>query len=189
MKNHSPYLKEALKVLNSKGSILYPTDTVWGLGCDALDAMAVDQIYSLKQRAYSKSLIVLVSDFDMLRDYLAKIPNGIEDYLKGESRPTTVVYSHPKGFPNNALASDGSIAIRIVKDEFCQDLIRSFGRPIVSTSANISGQETPLSFKEINPLILEKVDYIINLQLEQKANKSSKIIKYDQNGHIRVIRD
>jgi L-threonylcarbamoyladenylate synthase len=189
MKNHGQIIKEALNVLKEKGSILYPTDTVWGIGCDALESMAINQIYNLKERASSKSLIVLVCDFDMLKDYLVQIPKGIEEYLETESRPTTVVYSHPKGFPINSLASDGSIAIRIVKDKFCQELIRTFGRPIVSTSANISGQITPMSFKEINPLILEKVDYIINLQLEQKANKSSKIIRYSLNGQVSVIRD
>ena len=125
----------------------------------------------------------------MLEDYLERIPKGLKEFLNKQSRPTSVVYGHPKGFANNTIATNGSIAIRIVQDRFCQEMIREFGAPIVSTSANISGNATPRSFKEISPVILEKVNYVLNLQPEQENTQSSKIVIYNDDGSIEVLRE
>ena len=173
------YLKEA-KV------ILYPTDTVWGLGCDASSFNAVTKIYQLKNRAESKSLIVLVSSIHMLKKHVT-VPKKALEVLKQVKKPTTIIYNNPKGFAKNTIADDGTIAIRIVQDPFCRKLIKRFGKPIVSTSANISGNDTPKSFKEISEPILEGVDYIVNLHKNKMNTKSSTILKIDGKD-IQVLR-
>ena len=157
-------------------TILYPTDTVWGLGCDATNFEAVSEIYKLKNRAESKSLIVLVSSINMLKKHVI-VPEKALEILKKATNPTTIIYNNPKGFAKNTIANDNSIAIRIVEDEFCQKLIKRFGQPIVSTSANVSGDFTPKSFKEISKPILDGVDYIVNLHQNKVNTKSSTILK------------
>ncbi|QNM86056.1 threonylcarbamoyl-AMP synthase [Polaribacter pectinis] len=157
-------------------TILYPTDTVWGLGCDATNFEAVSNIYKLKNREESKSLIVLVSSIFMLKKYVS-VPNKALEILKNTNKPTTIIYNNPKGFAKNTIAEDKTIAIRIVKDEFCRKLIKRFGKPIVSTSANVSGENTPKSFKEISQPILDGVDYIVNLHQSKENIKSSTILK------------
>jgi len=169
-------------------TILYPTDTVWGLGCDATNTDAVAKIYALKNREESKALICLVSDIRMLERYIENIPDVAYELIEAADRPTTIIYDNPVGIAKNLVAEDNTIAIRIPDDAFCQKLIRKFKRPIVSTSANISEQPTPKSYKEISAEILKDVDYVVNLQNEKKVSKPSTIIQLRSNGEIKIIR-
>lgn len=181
-------IQNSLEVLNIKKTILYPTDTVWGIGCDATDEKAVEKIYQIKQRSESKSLIILVDGWEMLQKYIEVIPVKASCVLKGSSKPTTVIYKNPKGLAKNVVAIDNTVAIRIVKDGFAHELIQQFGKPIVSTSANISGEPSPKSFEEINPLLLDKVDYIVNLPLENNNGIASQIVKVHNDGKIEFLR-
>jgi len=158
--------------------ILYPTDTIWGIGCDATNYKAVAKIFQLKKRAESKSLIVLVSSLSMLKKYV-KVTKKVEKILKNTTKPTTIIYPNPVQLAANTIAADNTIALRIVQDDFCRKLIKKFGKPIVSTSANISGQPFPKSFKEIDTAILDSVDYIVDLHKERITNKSSTILKIE----------
>ena len=170
-------LHDALKVLQNKQILLYPTDTVWGLGCDATCVEAVAKIFELKNRVESKSLVILVSSIEMLKAYIQEIPEKALKIIKISENPTTVIYQNPKGLASNTIASDHTIAIRIPSHDYCLDLINLFGKPIVSTSANISGEATPKSFSEISQPILEGVDYIVNLERDKITDKSSTILK------------
>jgi len=181
-------IQNSLEILESKEVLLYPTDTVWGIGCDATSEEAVHTIFKIKQRSESKSLIILVDGIEMLKTYVPEIPTSIIDLVKKASKPTTIIYSNPKGLAKNLMASDNTVAVRIVQHEFCKQLISAFGKPIVSTSANISGNVTPNSFKEIDSAILDSVDYIVNLQREAVNDKSSTILKVDDNGELIVLR-
>jgi L-threonylcarbamoyladenylate synthase len=174
--------------LQAGNTILYPTDTVWGLGCDATNAAAVAKIYALKNREESKALICLVSDIRMLERFVENIPEVAYELIEATDRPTTIIYDNPVGIAKNLVAADNTIAIRIPDDEFCQKLIRKFNRPIVSTSANIAGQPTPKSYKEISAAVLKGVDYVVNLHNEKKASKPSKIIRLRADGTVVVIR-
>ncbi|NNC69990.1 MAG: threonylcarbamoyl-AMP synthase [Flavobacteriaceae bacterium] len=182
-------LKIALSHLDKGGVILYPTDTVWGLGCDATKEHAVDKIYEIKRRKASKSLIILVDSFEMLQEYVSIIPEEVKRVLSNTIKPTTIIYRNPIGLASNVVAIDTSIAIRIVQDEFCQSLIKKFGKPIVSTSANISGEGTPRSFKEIDPSILDAVDYVVNLRHDEVTKGSSRLIKILDDGTTETLRD
>lgn len=181
-------IENAITVLKRAGLILYPTDTVWGIGCDATNPDAVDKVFKLKQRSDEKSLICLVNDFRMLNEYVENIPEVAYDILKYAKKPTTIIYDDPIRVAENIIADDNSLAIRVTKDEFCKKLIQRFRRPLVSTSANISGEKTPQSYAEIDPLILEGVDYVVNLQHEKKSGKPSAIIKLKNDGSVKVIR-
>ena len=169
------------------GTILYPTDTVWGLGCDATNKQAVHKIFKLKKREESKSLVVLVSSLDMLKDYVSNIPDKAIQIIHTSTKPTTIIYHQPKGLAFNTIAVDHTVAIRIPKHEFCIQLINQFGKPIVSTSANISGSPTPSDFSEISQAILEGVDYVVNLERDKITDKSSTILKLIGD-EIKVIR-
>ena len=174
------------KLINSE-ILLYPTDTIWGIGCDATNKIAVDKIYKLKKREESKSLIILVDSFEMLLNYVDEVPNEINKFLKNTTKPTTVIYNNPKNLPNSLIAKDNTIAIRIVNKGFAHKLIKQFGKPIVSTSANISGKKTPLSFNEISSVIKNKVDFVVDNLQGKGCLKSSKIIKF-VNGEINILR-
>ena len=128
--------------LHKGGNILYPTDTVWGIGCDATNEIAIAKIFSIKKREESKSLVILVNNIEMLRQYVDEIPTRLIDILKKETKPTTVIYKNPKGLAKNVIAKDNTVAIRIAQDEFCQKLIKKFGKPIVSTSARTGINDT-----------------------------------------------
>jgi L-threonylcarbamoyladenylate synthase len=182
-------IDNALKVLKQEQTILYATDTVWGIGCDATNEKAVSKIFEIKKRENSKSLVVLVSSLDMLRSYIEEVPENVIDILSAVTKPTTIIYRNPKNLAQNVIADDNTIAIRIVNDEFCENLIRLFDRPIVSTSANISGDPTPRSFKDISKPILDSVDYIVNLAKEEINLKSSSIIQIMEDNKIKIIRD
>lgn len=167
---------------------LYPTDTVWGIGCDATNEVLVNRIYQIKQRAETKSLVVLVSDLQMLQEYIKEIPAKALEILEQATEPTTIVYDNPIGIAKNAIGQDNTIAIRIASDDFCKQLIKDLGVPIISTSANISGEPTPMSYAEINSKILQAVDYIVDLHQDKICTKSSKIIKVTNNNQVTVIR-
>ncbi|MEI6865955.1 L-threonylcarbamoyladenylate synthase [Flavicella sp.] len=179
----------AVKNIKQGKVVLYPTDTIWGLGCDATNEKAIDKIFKIKQRSESKSLIILVDSIDMLKNYVESVPEAVLDILKHATRPTTIVYPYPKGLAKNVIANDNTVAIRIVKHNFCEGLIKEIGKPIVSTSANISGKPTPKSFAEISQAILDSVDYVVALQQDSNSEKSSRILKINKDGSIEVIRD
>ncbi|AMC10458.1 translation factor Sua5 [Lutibacter profundi] len=182
-------INKALEILKNKKILLYPTDTVWGIGCDATSKEAVKNIFKIKKRSESKSLIILVNNIEMLKRYISSISKEIINLLSKTNKPTTIIYKNPVGLAKNVVASDNTVAIRIVKQEFCNQLIAKFGKPIVSTSANISGTLTPKSFNEIDTSILDSVDYIVNLHREEINVKSSTILKVAENGELIVLRE
>lgn len=178
----------ALEALKKGGIILYPTDTVWGIGCDATNAAAVAKIYALKKRTETKSMIVLVPEEQWILDYVAEPAPKVVDYIKGITKPTTVIYEHAKNLAQNLIALDGSIAIRICKASFAAQLMKAFGKPIVSSSANISGLPTPMCFKDISLDMIEGVDYVVRTsQDETELKQPSAIVKWEEDQLI-VIR-
>ena len=182
-------INKALQTLKSGGLILYPTDTVWGIGCDATNEEAVSKVYKLKQRIDSKALICLVADDRMLKKYVKKVPEVALNIIDVTDKPTTIIYDDAQNLASNLVAEDNTIAIRIPDDEFCFQLCRRLNGAIISTSANISGFPTPNSFKEIQPAILKGVDYVVNLHHEKICNKPSSIIKLSNNGVVKIIRE
>lgn len=182
-------INSACKTLQNKEVILYPTDTVWGIGCDATDFEAVSKVFTLKQRKESKSLVILVDSFEMLQQYIDGIPDKVEMILSLSKEPLTVIYNNPKNLAKNVISDNNTIAIRIIKDEFCQKLIQEFGKPIVSTSANISTRLAPKTFQQIEPSILQQVDYIVDLHKNKVCNKPSTIIKIEKDGSTTIIRE
>lgn len=181
-------IEQCLEVLKRGGTILYPTDTIWGIGCDATNAEAVDKIYALKKRSEEKALICLVSDERMLERYVETVPETAFDIMEFSNKPTTIIYDKPLRVAENLVASDDTLGIRVVNDDFCQKLIRRMRRPLVSTSANISGEPTVESFEQISAEILKGVDYVVPLQLSKKGAKPSAIIKLGNDGTVKVIR-
>lgn len=180
---------KSVNVLTQGGVILYPTDTIWGIGCDATNQKAVERIYKIKKRIESKSLIVLVSDIDMLKEYIAEIPEIFWDLINNVDRPTTFIYPEARKLAKKVIASDGTIGIRIVRDEFCRQMITFFGKPVVSTSANVSGEITPLLFSKISSEIKRQMDYIVQLDHEViREIRPSTIIKLFKNGNYEIIR-
>lgn len=181
-------ISHCLKVLREGGVLLYPTDTVWGLGCDATNENAIAKIYKIKNRNDSKALIVLAATERQVMKYTAAVDLSLFDYLETTEKPTTVIYEYGLGFPDNLTAEDSSIGIRICRDDFCKMLIKRFGKPIVSTSANISGQPTPQVFKEINQSIIHAVDYVVKYrQDDMNPALASSIIRWND-GEIEFIR-
>ncbi len=185
MKNE---INKSLEVLKKGGVIIYPTDTIWGIGCDATNEKAIEKVYQIKERSESKSLIILVDSWKMLEQYVGQIPNKVSCILKGSTKPTSVIYDHSKGLAKNVIANDGTVAIRIIKDIFCQELIKKFNKPIVSTSANYTGIKAPQNFSDIERSLLEKADYIVNLHREKKQGVASQIVKVDKEGKIVFLR-
>lgn len=182
-------IENTLTVLRSGGSILYPTDTIWGIGCDATNAKAVEKIYRIKVRDYSKSLIILVPDIEMLSTYVTKVPDVAYDLIERITEPLTIIYPKAKNLARNALADDGSVGIRIPENAYCQTLLKAFGKPIVSTSANISGDPSPLTFSQISPRIKEMVDLVVPVQHSSISGaKPSSIIRITLEGDIQIIR-
>lgn len=183
-------IDRTIKVLREGGVILYPTDTIWGIGCDALNSKAVEQIYRIKNRKDDKSLIILVDGFEMLQQYVDKIPDITGDLINSIDNPVTVIYDNARNLPKNVSAADGTVAIRIVRDDFCRHLIHELGRPVVSTSANISGEATPMVFNKISDSIKSQVNYCVQLyhDLFNQA-RASTIIRLSGNGEYRIIRD
>jgi L-threonylcarbamoyladenylate synthase len=181
-------VEAALNVIRGGGVILYPTDTVWGLGCDATDEEAIKKIYQIKQRDDSKSLIILVAEERDVLQYVAAPDLATFDFLQEQERPTTVIFEHAIHLPDNLVAEDGSIAIRIVKDDFCRHIIKRLRRPIVSTSANISGQPSPRFYDEVSDEIKNCVDHIVGWRQEDRTpSLPSQIIRW-RNGEVEYIR-
>jgi L-threonylcarbamoyladenylate synthase len=186
--NFEKDIQECLTVLNNGGIILYPTDTVWGIGCDATNVKAVQKIFELKQRADNKALIVLVTEEQDILQYVAAPDMEIFDYLASNEKPTTVIYEGAIGLADPLIGQDGSVGIRICQDPFCRQLIKRFQKPIVSTSANISGQPTPMRFTEIDPTVMNTVDYTVQWrQDDEKEGQPSRIIRWE-NGKVEIIR-
>ena len=187
-----PFTKDieaCIKVLQDGGLILYPTDTIWGIGCDATNEEAVAKIYKLKKRADEKSMIVLLAAEKDLLQYVTQPPPDIFDYLKEVSKPTTVIYEGVINLAGNLINKDGSIAIRIVKDEFCKQLIKRFRKPIVSTSANISGLPSPSNFNAVDTAIKNGVDYIVqHRQDDVTPTTPSTIVKWNADGSRHILR-
>ncbi|HMH22060.1 MAG TPA: L-threonylcarbamoyladenylate synthase [Puia sp.] len=183
-------IENCLRVLHTGGLILYPTDTVWGIGCDATNLAAVKKVFALKQREETRSLIVLMADKRDILKYTSAPDLRIFDYLHTVQRPTTIIYEGPVGLADNLTGPDGTIAIRLTQDIFCRHLIKRFRRPIVSTSANISGQPTPSIFPEIGTEIKEGADYIVKYrQTDAEHHPPSAILKWNKDGTITTIRE
>jgi len=183
-----PDIDRCLDVLQRGGIILYPTDTVWGLGCDATNAAAVEKIFSIKQRSEAKSLIVLLADERDVLQYVAAPDLSVFDYLDTVSKPTTVIYDGIIGLAENLLAADGSAGIRIVKEPFCKHLIKRFRKPIVSTSANISGQATPASIQDITASVKDAVGYVVRYRQHDTASATPSAVVRWNGGAVQVIR-
>ncbi|MFT6844761.1 MAG: L-threonylcarbamoyladenylate synthase [Flavobacteriales bacterium] len=180
---------KALEVLKNGGVILYPTDTVWGIGCDATNEAAVNKVFEIKNRPQNKSFVVLADTEMRVEQYFKEVPEVAWQLFETADRPLTVILNNPINIAPSAIAPDNSVGFRICQDMFCKKLIQQFKRPIVSTSANISGAPTPLKFDEISKDILGAVDYVVNLrQEEQTKAKPSSIVKLGVNGEIRIIR-
>ncbi|MEP6711296.1 MAG: L-threonylcarbamoyladenylate synthase [Ferruginibacter sp.] len=182
-------IEECLRVLQNGGLILYPTDTVWGIGCDATNENAVEKIYALKNRNEQKSMIILVAAETEILHYSSQENFTIFDYIKGIHKPVTVIYSQAKNLAKNLINSDGSVGIRIVKDEFCRNLINRFGKPIVSTSSNVSGYPPPGIFNDIDVKIKDGVDYIVqHRQDDFEIATPSTVLKINTTGEIIILR-
>lgn len=177
-------------ILEKGGVILYPTDTIWGLGCDAMNVSAVKRIFEIKKRSFKQSMLILLDLPEKLSFYVEHIPVIAWDLIENVNRPTTFIYPKGKNVPDQIIAEDGSIAIRITKNEFCKKLIGMLGNPIVSTSANVSGQPTPARFKEISQDVIDKVDYVVNPDISAVEDvKPSSIIRFMDDYSFEVVRE
>jgi L-threonylcarbamoyladenylate synthase len=182
-------VNKTLEVLNDGGIILYPTDTIWGIGCDATNAAAIKKIYQLKQRDDAKSLIVLLAEAKDIFQYVANPHPDIIHIITAFERPTTVIYEQAIGLPGNLVNADGTIAIRITKDPFCKMLIKRLKSPLVSTSANISGMPSPASFLDVSEAVKSGVDYIVKHRMEEASNITpSQILRIKEDGSFDYIR-
>jgi L-threonylcarbamoyladenylate synthase len=189
MINFSKDIGACLEVLHNGGLILYPTDTIWGIGCDATNAAAVAKIYELKKRSDEKSMIVLLAEQRDLLNYVAHYDFGIFDFLRDTEKPTTIIYSDAVGLADNVINKNGSVAIRIVDEKFCKHLIKRFRKPIISTSANISGYPPPQVFGDIDIAIKEGVDYVVNYRQDDTTIASpSAIVLWNRDGSFDVVR-
>ncbi|MBB3186042.1 L-threonylcarbamoyladenylate synthase [Microbacter margulisiae] len=183
-------MKKCLEVLRTGGVILYPTDTVWGLGCDATNEAAVKKVYEIKKREDSKALLLLVDHIGKLQSYVDEIPALAFDIIEMSDKPITVIYSQGKNLAKNVLAEDGSIGIRVTNELFSKTLCERFRRPIVSTSANVSGEKTPHNFAQISDEILKAVDYVVQYRQNDFTEASaSSIIKLGPGSYVKVIRE
>ena len=181
-------MEKIIKMLEAGRLLLAPTDTIWGILCDATNPQAVEQVYALKKRPDSKAMVCMVSDIEMLKKHLGDLPRKLDQYIN-DHRPTTVIYNHPKGIANNAIAQENTVAIRIVNHHFCTPLIQAFGKPLISTSANISGAPHPQKFSDIDIEILNGVDHIVAMDQEKTNGQPSRIIKIEPTGEITILRD
>jgi L-threonylcarbamoyladenylate synthase len=183
-------IKNAIEVLRNGGIILYPTDTIWGLGCDPTNENAVDKLYHIKQRFKAHNFLILANSMNMVSSYVEEIPDIAYDLVEVSDKPITLIYPKAKSLAPNIIAEDGSIGIRIVNDSFCMKLIDQYRKPIVSTSANYSGKDFPENFERIEQNIKDSVDYIVNPIYDVNSKEyPSSIIKLSPNGEIKVLRD
>lgn len=183
-------IDKALDILYNGGLILYPTDTVWGIGCDATNEQAVEKVYQLKKRNDNKALITLIDNPSKLDFYLKEVPSIAWDLIDVTNKPLTIIYDHPRNLASNLIGTDDSIAIRITEEKFSNELCKRFRKAIVSTSANISGEQTPDTFDNISNIIKEGVDYIVKYRQSDKSKaKPSSIIKLGNDYTIKIIRE
>lgn len=181
-------IEKVCELLKKGGTICYPTDTIWGIGCDATNSKAVEKLFSIKGRDTTKSMLILVDSIDMAKRYVYNMPDVAVQLFEYAVEPLTIILEGAVEIASNLPAPDGSIGIRIVNHNFCTPLIRKLNRPIVSTSANKSGLLAPTTFSEISPEILNSVDYVVENGRTQKRGKSSKILKLYKNGRVEIIR-
>lgn len=190
MKTMNTEIDKALEVLKTDGVIIYPTETIWGIGCDATSPTAVQRIYQIKKRMDSKSMLVLLDSENRLSRYVEQVPELAWDLIDMTNKPLTIIYPNAKNIAPNLIAEDGSIGIRVSSHEFCKKLIFRFGKPIVSTSANISGQANPRTHHEIPPDIISQSDYMVNPEMAgTSTGKASGIIKLELDGQVKIIRE
>lgn len=182
-------IKNALEVLRNGGVILYPTDTIWGLGCDATNSEAVARIYRIKKRLESKNMLILMENVNLIERYVEEVPEVAYDLIELSEKPVTIIYDRARNLAANLIAADGSIGIRITSEAFSRQLIRQFKKPVVSSSANISGQAFPRNFSEIAKEIIDAADYVVQYRKEEKTfSEASSIIKLGPSGQVKIIR-
>ena len=182
-------IKNAVEVLKKGGVIVYPTDTIWGIGCDATNAKAINKIHKIKRRVEEKTMIVLVSKMETINNYVSEVPETAFDLIETWSKPLTIVYNGAKNLAKNLVRDNDTVAIRVSKDEYSRRLIEAFGKPIVSTSANESGKKSPIFYKDIDSYILDNADYVVNLYHNTMNEvKPSTIIKIENGGSFKIIR-
>lgn len=182
-------IKESVNTLRKGGIILYPTDTIWGLGCDPTNEEAVSKIFNIKSRSEGKSLIILADGLSMVERYVAEIPEIIYELAEVSESPLTIIYPRGKNLASGVCSEDGSVAIRICHDEFCKELISRFRKPVVSTSANFSGSPSPANFDDIEEALTEKVDYTVKYRQDDRSKSQvSPVIKINLDGTIKIIR-
>jgi len=182
-------IEKTLQILRNGGTILYPTDTIWGIGCDPENPEAVRKIYDIKKRDDRKSMLVLIDGVCMLTSYITDVPDIAYELIDVTDKPLTIVYPGARNLAANLIAEDGSLGIRVTTDPFCKQLIKKFGRPIVSTSANQSGETSPATFREISEMIINSVDYVVDWRRDEQSERvSSSIIKIDSQGYFRILR-
>jgi L-threonylcarbamoyladenylate synthase len=182
-------IKESLKVLRNGGVILYPTDTIWGLGCDPTNPAAVEKIFRIKSREPGKSLLILVDSEAMIEQYVSEVPEIAWEITGVSDAPLTVIYPSGKNLVSGVCSEDGSVGIRICHDEFCRELIKRFRKPVVSTSANLSSKPSPVNFSEIEKKVIETADYVVKYrQDDRRKYSSSPVIKLGPDGTIKIIR-
>lgn len=183
-------IKRACEIMQQGGVILYPTDTVWGIGCDATNSDAVERVFQIKKRAENKAMLVLLDNPAKLQTYVQDVPDIAWDLIELTDKPLTIIYDGAKGLAKNLVSEDGCIGIRITDEIFSKELCKQFRKPIVSTSANESGCTTPMFFNEIRTEIKESVDYIVQFRQKDKTKaKPSSIVKLLKNGTINIIRE
>jgi len=182
-------MEKIIEILKSGGTILYPTDTIWGIGCDATNIEAINKIFDIKKREKSKSMIILVESEKRLQD-LVDVPEMAWEIIDLSEKPVTIVYENPRNLPKEILADDGSIGIRLVKDDFCKKLISKLNKPLVSTSANFSGDKSPMKFSDITPEMIDLVNFAVEENREKVSQYSgSSVIKVWNDGRIKVLRE
>ncbi|TDD98632.1 L-threonylcarbamoyladenylate synthase [Flavobacterium cellulosilyticum] len=188
MENINQEIHNAFETIQQGGIILYPTDTVWGIGCDATNPEAIAKIYKLKQKVEKQGMIVLMNGEKMMYNVFKEIPEVAWQIMDLSEKPTTLILDNPRNVAPNLIAADNTLGIRLIKEPFCFKLLERMKKPLVSTSANVSGKPTPIAFKDISPEILKGVDYVVNLQREKIAGKPSTIIKLTNDSQVKVIR-
>ncbi len=182
-------MEKIIEILKSGGTILYPTDTIWGIGCDATNLDAVNKIFEIKKREKNKSMIILVESEKRLQD-LVDVPEMAWEIIDLSEKPVTLIYDNPRNLPKEILAEDGSIGIRLVKDDFCKKMISKLNKPLISTSANFSGEKSPMKFSDISQEMVDLVDYAVEENREKVSQYSgSSIIRIWSDGRIKVIRE
>ena len=182
-------IAKAVEVLRTGGIILYPTDTIWGIGCDATNLAAVRKIYQIKQRIDSKSMLILMENPNLLNSYISEVPEIAWELIDVADNPLTIIYPGAKNLAPNLLSDDGSVGIRITHEPFTQQLIQRFRKPVVSTSANISGERSPINFSQVSDAIKKEMDYIVNYRQDDLSQSApSEIIKLGLGGQIEIIR-